>query len=85
MARAGRPHAVGKEQLRHALLLRAIGERAAHSVVDALDAPELLSARYSQLGKPIKMGGYAQGWQCLPSLRAYSDSPAARSPSARWN
>src|SRR6516162_5739815 len=63
MARAGRPYAVGKEQLRHALLLRAIGERAAHSVVDALDAPELLSARYSQLGKPIKMGGYARGWQ----------------------
>ena len=63
MARAGRPYAVGKEQLRHALLLRAIGERAAHSVVDALDAPELLTARYSQLGKPIKMGGYAQDWQ----------------------
>ena len=63
MARAGRPYAVGKEQLRHALLLRAIGERAAHSVVDALDAPELLSARYSQLRKLIKMGGYARGWQ----------------------
>jgi hypothetical protein len=57
----------------------------AGSVMGPGDGFRDASARYPSSGKPIKMGGYAQGWQCLPSLRAYSDSPAARSPSARWN